>query len=115
MLTSRYDLFIGIGIGAGAVIIFVLLATIIFCRCCVPSASHRYFGRSVRQYAAINSIDAKTYFKPPQLLVSRAARREKLDFLPSFFLNQLDDAQRQMMCRAIRPKPRKLINTRSHH
>ena len=70
MLLSRYDLFIGIGIGAVAVIIIVLLATIIFCRCCVPSSSHPYFGRSVRRYAAINNIDAKTYFKPPQHLVS---------------------------------------------
>ncbi|CAF1120249.1 unnamed protein product [Adineta steineri] len=68
MLTSRYDLYIGIGIGAISVIIIIIIATIIFCKCCVPSSSHRYFGRSVSHYAAINNIDAKTYFKPPQHL-----------------------------------------------
>lgn len=70
MLTSRYDLYIGIGIGAVSVIIVILIATFIFCKCCVPSSNHRYFGRSVSHYAAINNIDAKTYFKPPQHLVS---------------------------------------------
>ena len=70
MLTSRYDLYIGIGIGSVSVIIIILIVTIIFCKCCVPSSSHRYFGRSVSHYAAINNIDAKTYFKPPQHLVS---------------------------------------------
>jgi hypothetical protein len=70
MFTSRSDLFIGIGIGGGSVIVIILIATIIFCKCCIPSASHRYFGRSVSHYAAINNIDAKTYFKPPQRLVS---------------------------------------------
>ncbi|CAF2700756.1 unnamed protein product [Rotaria sp. Silwood2] len=69
MLTAHYDLYIGIGIGAVSVIIIILIATIIFCKCCVPSSSHRYFGRSVRHYAAINNIDAKTYFKPPQHLI----------------------------------------------
>ncbi|CAF0724677.1 unnamed protein product [Adineta steineri] len=69
MLTTRYDLFIGIGIGAVSVIIIILIVTIIFCKCCVPSSSHRYFSRSTRQYAAINNIDAKTYFKPPQRLI----------------------------------------------
>ncbi|CAF1983143.1 unnamed protein product [Rotaria magnacalcarata] len=69
MLTIHYDLYIGIGIGAVSVIIIVLIATIIFCKCCVPSSSHRYFGRSVSHYAAINNIDAKTYFKPPQHLI----------------------------------------------
>ncbi|CAF4528495.1 unnamed protein product [Rotaria sp. Silwood1] len=69
MLTVHYDLYIGIGIGAVSVIIIILIATIIFCKCCVPSSSHRYFGRSVRHYAAINNIDAKTYFKPPQHLI----------------------------------------------
>ncbi|CAF1354229.1 unnamed protein product [Adineta ricciae] len=68
MLTSRYDLYIGIAIGAGSVIIIIIVATIVFCKCCVPSSSHRYFGRSARNYAAINNIDAKTYFKPPQHL-----------------------------------------------
>ncbi|UJR13743.1 hypothetical protein I4U23_000753 [Adineta vaga] len=68
MLTSRYDLYIGIGIGAGSIIIIIIIATIIFCKCCVPSANHRYFGRSVSHYAAINNIDAKTYFKPQQHL-----------------------------------------------
>jgi hypothetical protein len=72
MLTARYDLYIGIGIGAVSVIIIILIATIIFCKCCVPSSSHRYFGRSVSHYAAINNIDAKTYFKPPQHLVSNS-------------------------------------------
>lgn len=71
MLTTRHDLFIGIGIGSISVIILVLIVTIIFCKCCIPSANHRYFGRSVSHYAAINNIDAKTYFKPPQHLVSR--------------------------------------------
>jgi hypothetical protein len=70
MLTARYDLYIGIAIGAVSVIIIILIATIIFCKCCVPSSSPRYFGRSVSHYAAINNIDAKTYFKPPQHLVS---------------------------------------------
>lgn len=70
MLTAHYDLYIGIGIGAVSVIIIILIATIIFCKCCVPSSSDRYFGRSVSHYAAINNIDAKTYFKPPQHLVS---------------------------------------------
>ncbi len=70
MLTLRYDLFIGIGIGAISVIILILIATIIFCKCCIPPSTHRYFGRSVGNYAAINNIDAKTYFKPPQHLVS---------------------------------------------
>lgn len=70
MLTARYDLYIGIGIGAVTVIVIILIATIIFCQCCVPSSSHQYFGRSVRHYAAINNIDAKNYFKPPQHLVS---------------------------------------------
>jgi hypothetical protein len=70
MLTSRYDLYIGIGIGAVSVIILILIATTIFCKCCIPSPTHRYFGRPVSNYAAINSIDAKTYFKPPQHLVS---------------------------------------------
>jgi hypothetical protein len=70
MLTSRYDLYIGIGIGAVSVIIIIIVATIIFCNCCVPSSSHRYFRPSVSHYAAINNIDAKTYFKPPQHLVS---------------------------------------------
>ncbi|CAF0752931.1 unnamed protein product [Adineta ricciae] len=69
MLTKSYDLFIGIGIGAVSVIILILIATIIFCKCCVPSSSHRYFSRSTRHYAAINNIDAKTYFKPPQHLI----------------------------------------------
>ncbi|CAF3330093.1 unnamed protein product [Rotaria socialis] len=68
MLTSHYDLYIGIGIGAVTVIIIILIATIIFCQCCVPSSSHQYFGRSVSHYAAINNIDAKNYFKPPQHL-----------------------------------------------
>ncbi|CAF2558514.1 unnamed protein product [Rotaria sp. Silwood2] len=68
MLTSRYDLYVGIGIGAITVIVIILVATIIFCQCCVPSSSHHYFGRSVSHYAAINNIDAKTYFKPPQHL-----------------------------------------------
>ncbi|CAF1045211.1 unnamed protein product [Rotaria sp. Silwood1] len=68
MLTSRYDLYIGIGIGAITVIVLIIVATIIFCQCCIPSSSHQYFGRSVRHYAAINNIDAKTYFKPPQHL-----------------------------------------------
>ncbi|CAF1041504.1 unnamed protein product [Rotaria sordida] len=68
MLTSRYDLYIGIGIGAITVIIIILVATIIFCQCCLPSSSHQYFGRPVSHYAAINNIDAKTYFKPPQHL-----------------------------------------------
>ncbi len=72
MLTARYDLYIGIGIGAVSVIIIILIATIIFCKCCIPSSSHRYFGRSVSHYAAINNIDAKTYFKPPQHLVSNS-------------------------------------------
>lgn len=70
MLISRYDLYIGIGIGAVSVITIILIATIIFCHCCIPSSSHQYFGRSPSHYAAINSIDAKTYFKPPQHLVS---------------------------------------------
>jgi hypothetical protein len=70
MLSAHYDLYIGIGIGAVSVIILILIVTIIFCKCFVPSASHRYFGRSVSHYAAINNIDAKTYFKPPQHLVS---------------------------------------------
>jgi hypothetical protein len=70
MLTTRYDLYIGIGIGAVSVIIIILIATIIFCKCCIPSSNHRYFSRSARHYAAINNIDAKTYFKPPQHLVS---------------------------------------------
>ena len=70
MLTTHSDLFIGIGIGAVSVIVIILIATIVFCKCCVPSSSHRYFGRSVSDYAAINNIDAKTYFKPPQHLVS---------------------------------------------
>lgn len=70
MLTTRHDLFVGIAIGSISVIILVLIVTIIFCKCCIPSASHRYFGRSVSHYAAINNIDAKTYFKPPQHLVS---------------------------------------------
>lgn len=70
MFISHYDLFIGIGIGAVSVIVIILIATIIFCKCCIPSSNHRYFGRSVSNYAAINNIDAKTYFKPPQHLVS---------------------------------------------
>jgi hypothetical protein len=70
MFISRYDLYIGIGIGAISVIIIILIATTIFCKCCIPSSTHRYFGRSVSHYAAINNIDAKTYFKPPQRLVS---------------------------------------------
>jgi len=70
MFISHYDLFIGIGIGAVSVIVIILIATIIFCKCCIPSSNHRYFGRSVSHYAAINNIDAKTYFKPPQHLVS---------------------------------------------
>ncbi|CAF0744227.1 unnamed protein product [Rotaria sordida] len=69
MLTAYYDLYIGIGIGAVSVIVIILIATIIFCKCCVPSSSHRYFGRPTRHYAAINNIDAKTYFKPPHHLI----------------------------------------------
>ena len=72
MFSLRYDLYIGIGIGAVSVIVIILIATIIFCKCCVPSSNHRYFGRSVSHYAAINNIDAKTYFKPPQHLVSES-------------------------------------------
>ncbi len=72
MLTARYDLYIGIGIGAASVVIIILIVTIIFCKFCVPSSSHRYFGRPTSHYAAINNIDAKTYFKPPQHLVSNS-------------------------------------------
>ena len=88
MLTIHYDLYIGIGIGAVSVLIVIFIATIIFCKCCIPSSSHRYFDRSVGQYAAINNIDARNYFKPPQYLVSSSSsvvyvvtKRDILSFL----------------------------------